>query len=130
MLGVIDRHSTTLIQKYQVQHPPHLSSCPRQCLRRPGAQQQPHHPDPTGQDGRGTRDEGRGGAPPSARCSGGSGGGCLLLLLLAGGVGADLLLEDAVEVVQAYNFVRVLYTDGSGGASTAIITVSTMNAKE
>ena len=31
---------------------------------------------------------------------------------------------------QAYNFVRVLYTDGSGGASTAIITVSTMNAKE
>lgn len=28
-----------------------------------------------------------------------------------------------------YNFVRVVYTDSSGGASTATITVSTMNAK-
>jgi hypothetical protein len=28
-----------------------------------------------------------------------------------------------------YNFVRVVYTDTSGGTSTAVITVSTMNAK-
>ena len=33
------------------------------------------------------------------------------------------------ESFQAYNFVRVVYTDGSGGSSTAVITVSTMNAK-
>lgn len=29
----------------------------------------------------------------------------------------------------SYNFVRVVYTDGSGGASTAVITVATMNVK-
>lgn len=28
-----------------------------------------------------------------------------------------------------YNFVRLVYTDGSAGASTAVITVSTFNAK-
>ena len=33
------------------------------------------------------------------------------------------------ESFQAYNFVRVVYTDTSSGASTAIITVSTFNAK-
>lgn len=29
----------------------------------------------------------------------------------------------------SYNFVRVVYTDSSGGTSTAIITTSTMNVK-
>lgn len=29
----------------------------------------------------------------------------------------------------SYNFVRVVYTDGSGGTSTAVMTVSTMNVK-
>lgn len=29
----------------------------------------------------------------------------------------------------SYNFIRVVYTDGSSGASTAVITVSTMNVK-
>jgi hypothetical protein len=29
----------------------------------------------------------------------------------------------------SYNFVRVVYTDTSGGTSTAVITVSTMNVK-
>jgi hypothetical protein len=33
------------------------------------------------------------------------------------------------ESFQAYNFVRVVYTDGSGGSSTATITASTFNAK-
>ena len=28
-----------------------------------------------------------------------------------------------------YNFVRLVYTDGSSGASTAVLTVSTFNAK-
>lgn len=29
----------------------------------------------------------------------------------------------------SYNFVRIVYTDGSGGTSTAVITVATMNVK-
>lgn len=33
------------------------------------------------------------------------------------------------ESFAGYNFVRVVYTDGSSGNSTAIVTVSTLNAK-
>jgi hypothetical protein len=33
------------------------------------------------------------------------------------------------ESFAAYNFVRIVYTDGSSGTSTATVTVSTMNAK-
>lgn len=36
-------------------------------------------------------------------------------------------MYNVIEVM--YNYVRVVYTDGSGGASTAIITQATFNSK-
>lgn len=46
--------------------------------------------------------------------------------ILAGGGGGNVMYNvfDAM-----YNFVRVVYTDASGGTSTAILTVATMNGK-
>ena len=51
----------------------------------------------------------------------------------------DLGISDAVSAagsilwnesdLVAYNYVRVVYTDGSSGASTAVLTVSTFNGK-